>query len=47
MKHLGNAQLFRLARRDVFFQGRAGLFCPVPLEKMQATPPNGITERFP
>ena len=42
-----NAHLFRLARRDVFFEERAGLFCPAPLQKKQATPPNGINECFP
>jgi hypothetical protein len=29
----GNAEFFRLARRELFFEGRAGLFRPAPLQK--------------
>ncbi len=43
----GNAQLFRLARRKLFFEAGVDSSVLDCFKKSEATPPNGINQRFP
>ena len=45
--HMGNADLFRLARRELFLRWRLDSSVLPRLKKSEATPPNGINQRFP